>query len=493
MDDILTVKALGQTALIGSLYDARKQRFINDVRLFNFNKLPSNMIQKISNGNSYFKAATDDTYAKKLELMNISGDLGVKVACLPLEVKGAAKFINEFKRSEKSVKWNLLYSRTTIDETINLEEIYDHYNTQKLHLNEALFEGATHVVTGISWGSNAVMSVEYENNRNEPKKAIERTLSSQFEKLKLIESTGPMDVNFKAMEPLKEAFKCEIKADIPDLDGVFNSLEEAEFAFKNIPKVIKDYGKGVQLEFHLSSLERINKIFRMSQSEKCEQAYNEVDDEFYDCIYETLQNIVLVKQKHCIEREMIKNLERDENNLKKKFFKQFIYFRSNEDRSGVIFETVESVLKELEAIGDLEENESGYRNVPKKYDEHDTETNGFAMLEKLKEIVKMGENLNCEKMNLFKDDLFSKMHNMITCNNKNSLDPNDKDFFQNLEQQERILNKKLNNKIYVYKHNKSIFNPIELEELKKLKVSVLSTFILSLSFNFIGPTTTTVF
>ncbi len=60
------------------------------------------------------------------------------------------------------------------------------------------------------------MSVEYENNRNEPRKAIEKTLSSQFEKLKLIEtSMGGIIDSAKPFEQLKESFKCEIKADIP--------------------------------------------------------------------------------------------------------------------------------------------------------------------------------------------------------------------------------------------------------------------------------------
>ena len=36
---------------------------------------------------------------------------------------------------------------------------------------------------------------------------------------------------------------------------------------------------------------------------------------------------------------------------------------------------------------------------------------------------------------------------------------------------EVVLNRKLNNRIQVYKNNKSIFNPIELNELKKLKVN----------------------
>ena len=141
MDDIQTLAALGRTALIGSLYDSRKQRFINDVRLFNFNKLPSEIIQKVSNGNSFFKVCTEDTYSKKLDLMNITGDTSLKALCLPSEVKGSAKFINEFKKRENSVKWNLLYSRTTVHETINLEEIHTHYSTQKIMLNDALFEG----------------------------------------------------------------------------------------------------------------------------------------------------------------------------------------------------------------------------------------------------------------------------------------------------------------------------------------------------------------
>ena len=145
MDDIQTIAALGRTALIGSLYDARKQRFINDVRLFNFNKLPSEIIQKVSNGNSFFKVCTEDTYSKKLELIGVTGDTSLKTVCLPSEVKGAAKFINEFKKKENSVKWNLLYSRTTVHETINLEEIHTHYSTQKIILNDALFEGGNQI------------------------------------------------------------------------------------------------------------------------------------------------------------------------------------------------------------------------------------------------------------------------------------------------------------------------------------------------------------
>ncbi len=482
MDDILSVKALGQTALIGSLYDARKQRFINDVRLFNFNKLPSDMIQKISNGNSFFKVSTDDTYAKKLELMNITGDEGLKTICLPMEIKGASKFINEFKKSERSVKWNLLYSRTTLNELINLEEIFDYYEANKLQLNEALFEGATHVVTGISWGSNAVMSCEYENNRNEPKKAIERALSLHFEKLKLIESTShtvsPIDHHHKAHETLKENFKCEIKADIPDLDGTFGSLDEAEASFKQIPKVIRDFGKGVQLEFRLSSLERIKKIFGMSERIKeCEKSYNQIDDEFYDNFYETIQNIVYYKQKHSEERDLIKNLERDETSLKKKFFKNFINFRSENDLSGSLMESLELVIKELDALSDSEENANNYRTMySKKYNDYDNENDGHAMLGKLKDIAKAGEHLSCDRIFvLVKGDVYNKMHNIITCNNKNNLDPDDKDFFQNLEKIENVLNRRLNNKIHMYKHNKSIFNPIELEELKKLKVIIKHT------------------
>jgi hypothetical protein len=68
-----------------------------------------------------------------------------------------------------------------------------------------------------------------------------------------------------------------------------------------------------------------------------------------------------------------------------------------------------------------------------------------------------------------KDDLFKK----LTCQNKQSFDPEDKDYFQNLEKMEVVLNRKLNNRIQVYKNNKSIFNPIDLNELKKLKVNSL--------------------
>jgi len=192
-----------------------------------------------------------------------------------------------------------------------------------------------------------------------------------------------------------------------DLDGTFTSLEEAEASFKNIPRVIKDFGKGIQLQFHLSSLDRIKKIFGAKDlSTECEKSFNELDDEFYENFYETLQNIVAFKQKHSDERDLCKSLERDENNLKRKFFKNLVNFRSSPDRNRELFDSLETVVRELEALGD-HENEHIYRagirdNAGSDQSGGANGENGPVMLEKLKELAKMSENLSCDKIFLLK-------------------------------------------------------------------------------------------
>lgn len=349
MNETLTIASLGETTLIGALYDARDQIFINDVRLFNFNKLPNNIIETIPNGHSYYKLCKEDTYFKKFELMNISGDLAIKVACLPISIKGSAKYLNEFKKSENSVKWDLFYSRTTCNELINLQNVYEYYITNELALNETLFNGATHVVTGIIWGSNSVLSIEYENNKNESKHIIEGLLSMQFEQLQLIEiSSANKITKSNTIDDLKETFKCEIKADLSDLDTICLNIEQAANIFKSLPEKLKQYnnGKGVQIEFHLSSLEKIKKIFKINHL-KC-QNVNNLSSDLYVKIQNVLQEIVLCKQKNPGDFSLIEVLEQKENYLKGKIFKQIVEFRRN--NSELVLKAIDLFVSDLEAL-----------------------------------------------------------------------------------------------------------------------------------------------
>ena len=346
MNEILSIAALGEFTSLGCLYDSREQLFINDIRLFNFTKLPENTVQiVIPNGHSYYKLSKEDTYSKKFELMNISGDLAIKVACLPFFVKGSAKYLNEFKKSNNSIKWDLLYSRTTCNELIDLQGIYEYYKSNDLNLNESFFEGATHVVTGISWGSNAVLSIEYENKKNESAHLIESLLSLKFEYLNIGLSASNTISNNHNNENLSENFKCEIKADISDLETVCTNLEQAFEMFKNLPDKVKQYnnGKGTQIEFHLSSLNKIRKIFQMNI--KCEIIRN-LESDFYDRITNLFQEIILIKQKY--SADIVQDLEQREISLKSKIYKEIINFKKGVNGSSL--QTIQNIFRDLEQL-----------------------------------------------------------------------------------------------------------------------------------------------
>ena len=166
-------------------------------------------------------------------------------------------------------------------------------------------------------------------------------------------------------------------------------------------------------------MDRIKKIFGAKDlSTECEKSFNELDDEFYENFNETLQNIVSFKQKHSDERDLCKSLERDENNLKRKLFKNLVHFRSSPDRNRELFDSLETVVRELEALGD-HENEHIFR-VGARENAGDNSSgsngeNGPVMLEKLKDLAKMSENLSCDKIFLLKGILF-KLYLMINFN-----------------------------------------------------------------------------
>lgn len=345
MNETLSLAALGEITSLGALYDSREHLFINDIRLFNFTKLPKCVVQTIPNGHSYYKLCKEDTYSKKLELMNISGDLALKVACLPFSVKGSAKYLNEFKKYDNSIKWNLLYSRTTCNELVDLQCVYEYYNThEELTLNETLFEGATHVVTGISWGSNAVLTIEYENSHNESVHLIESMLSFKLEYFNIGLSDQNLVSKCHNNSQLNETFKCEIRADMADLDGVCTNIEQAFEMFKSLPDRVKHYndGKGVQIEFHLSSLEKVRKIFKMTNI-KCEMQVRNLDYDFYARITNLFQEIVLVKQK--ILGEPTDDFEQREKILKAKLYKEIINYQKSERDSSL--QAIENIFRDL--------------------------------------------------------------------------------------------------------------------------------------------------
>ncbi len=302
MSDSILIKSLGETALIGTLYNARNLEFINYLRLFDFTKLPKHVIQSIPVQYSFQKTCNYDNYLKKFELININGDLALKMICSPESIKGShTRFVNYFSRTNNNFK---LISHTTVNETVNLIEVNEYYKENKISLNKILFEGATHILVGIQWGVNLII---------------------------LNENNG----------------KYESIADVSNLNMKFNSFYEMNEFIKQMPNLIGkiNEGKGVQLEFHLASLEKIKKIFQLDYL-VCERVFNQSDDAFYEKCLVLFQDLVICKQK-CPINYSNEELLSKEKNLKKKFYSKLVEIRTHRHFNG---NSLDLIIKQLETL-----------------------------------------------------------------------------------------------------------------------------------------------
>lgn len=301
MNDSITVKSLGRTALIGTLYNANQHEFINDVRLFDFNKLQQKFVQSLPLSYSFKKTCDLDTYLKKSELINLSGDLVIKSICMPNAIKGSAKFLNEFNFVSRLPRSYTLYSHSSIFETINLLEIFEYYKENKLSLNSSLFEGATHVVTGITWGIETI---------------IINDGSSSY----------------------------QIISDFSSLDIETENLNCVNDTINKVPNVLEklNNGKGMQIEFQLASLEKVRKIFQFRLIESGIIS-NKINESFYENFYEIMEKLTIPKQIN-LQKE---TYEKRAKLLKSQFYAEVVNFKSFKF---TIMNVLESILQKLDNL-----------------------------------------------------------------------------------------------------------------------------------------------
>ena len=141
--------------------------------------------------------------------------------------------------------------------------------------------------------------------------------------------------------------KYESIADVSNLNMKFNSFYEMNEFIKQIPSLIGkiNEGKGVQLEFHLASLEKIKKIFQLDYF-VCERVFNQSDDSFYEKCLVLFQDLVICKQK-CPINYSNEELLNKEKNLKKKFYSKLVEIRTHRHFNG---NSLDLTVKQLEAL-----------------------------------------------------------------------------------------------------------------------------------------------
>ena len=168
--------------------------------------------------------------------------------------QGSGRYLTDQKLTARSARCSLLYSIKTKEESV---KIY-HKNLKDSFAIPAIESGiATHVVVGITWGANSVLSCEFPNNQNQDVKELEEALMSQLKR-------GSQAISGKsASTQNRDSHNKELKCDISIFGDLLppnhkhpDSLSEAFNLFKLISKLIpnSNHGLGKPLTYHLLQL-----------------------------------------------------------------------------------------------------------------------------------------------------------------------------------------------------------------------------------------------
>ncbi|KAK7117958.1 hypothetical protein R3I94_023242 [Phoxinus phoxinus] len=312
--NVIETAALGRPFQLGMLYDCRKDALIPGITLWDEEKLQQNLRVR-PQINTDFKVTASDSIQEKSALLNIDGSLKLSVLGGLVNVTGAAKYLNDTKKSFKQQRLTLHYHSTSRFEELSM----NHVESENIvHRNVLDSDAATHVVTAVLYGADACFVFDREVSSDEEIKTVEGEAKVAFEKLKLISVDA--NVNLKMNDTQKNAvqkFRCTFYGDV-QLPSNPTSFEDALKVFTDLPNLLGEKkALAVPLRVWLFPLDkRLSKkeistnliiktesvieslnITEMKCSDLLEDSPASTSAEFHDKILQMKQNCYMYKQR----------------------------------------------------------------------------------------------------------------------------------------------------------------------------------------------------
>ncbi|XP_056113408.1 NACHT, LRR and PYD domains-containing protein 14-like [Rhinichthys klamathensis goyatoka] len=232
--NVIETAALGRPFQLGMLYDCRKDALIPGITLWDQEKLQQSLRVR-PQINKNFKVTASDSIQDKSALLKIDGSLKLSVLGGLVNVTGAAKYLNDTKKSFKQQRLTLHYHSTSRVEDLSM----NHLRPANIVHHEVLDnDAATHVVTAVLYGADACFVFDREVSSDEEIKTVEGEARVALEKLKLIsvDVNSNLNMNYTQKEAVQK-FTCKFYGDF-QLPSNPTSFEYALKVFTDLPKLL---------------------------------------------------------------------------------------------------------------------------------------------------------------------------------------------------------------------------------------------------------------
>ncbi|MBE3049502.1 hypothetical protein IMZ48_44785, partial [Candidatus Bathyarchaeota archaeon] len=262
---ILTRPALGRKARLGSLYNAHVEGFI--VKNLFKGDLPPGSVTTTQKHAIDIGTSKSDSYEDKFRTFGVDAETAVTFLAEPARVHGAAKYLLEERDSDRVVQSSLNCEITTVEEALDLTAS----GLKELASKLRAADHATHVVTGITWGSRCIVRVTWQPGVSDDQQGIETELERRLELLKLSGTSSEVpDVLWDPDHGISgNTFKVTVFADLMPAGRSFpGNLAEAREFIRDLPSYISGTkeGKGSPLTYTLMPVSVLT-MFRLLKAE----------------------------------------------------------------------------------------------------------------------------------------------------------------------------------------------------------------------------------
>lgn len=229
------IPALGRPFDVGMLYDCRTNNLITDKRVWNEQSIKQHTTSQ-SQPQCDFDFTAEDTISAKTSFLDINADLKLSLLFGWIEVHGSAKYLENHRTFTRQSRVSFKYRCRTHFKELRINELMSDQHEDRQVLDSG---NATHVVTGILYGIDAIFMFDRNTNDNEDKLQIQNKLEAMIKFLPKASVTSNRDEH---TNKFLDNVKCTYHGDIP-IDFEHETYEEAIKVYKTLPSKVGRNGK----------------------------------------------------------------------------------------------------------------------------------------------------------------------------------------------------------------------------------------------------------
>ncbi|CAG2172750.1 unnamed protein product [Oppiella nova] len=336
--------AIGQMASLGELYDARTDTFCA-ISALKIAPEKSGAVTIQDNPSIDLQYIHTDTFSDKFDKLEIKAGLKVSILAGLFQLEGSGRYLADTKKSARAVRSSLLYNIQTKAERLNL---FSDKLAECFALDALQATAATHVVVGVDWGANSMITMEYSNSENKDVKEIEGAIQGEL-KMFAANISGKASGDYGNGQDSKQTnYSLHIFGDImPTDEPLPQTIEESLALMKRMPLLVQtaNGGKGKPLKYTLVPLSTL--ASRLSLPKMADKVIKYIDEQAIVRCVQLFDRIAASKQrlydlydfvnsnKYCVPADRVRGigarkdqLDSDEASLRSKLAVLLVEVRS---------------------------------------------------------------------------------------------------------------------------------------------------------------------